>query len=182
MIESLKREFQKPLVRYGGIAVVILLVVQELILPWFDWRAATVAQLQASADVSVSTVLVEGALADLGVKKQKLETTREVLSNRFAPKTGNESIELPSEFKGLIDRWSLASTRVAVSEIESTTPPLIEFAISLELEGRPSDIFGMVASIEKQSKLSRVDRVTLYDIKPKRVKARMEIRRYVVPN
>jgi hypothetical protein len=59
---------------------------------------------------------------------------------------------------------------------------LIEFAISLELEGRPSDIFGMVASIEKQSKLSRVDRVTLYDIKPKRVKARMEIRRYVVPN
>lgn len=179
MLTNVKSELEKPLVKYGLLAVCLILIIQYLLVPWVEWRQAQVDELKLKSSLVVDKALLAATLNDLKAADAQLQTAIGELEQRFKGKVDRAKIELPTEVRKLCESLSLKVNRIAVIESEQIGSLIYPLVVSLEAEGTPNNIFRFLQQVESAKAFSIVDRITIYDAKSSNVRARMELYRYV---
>ena len=179
-MNKLRAEFEKPLVRYGLIAIVLMIAIQQLMLPWFEWRSARVAGLRQAQSLLVSEDAVIEASARLEKAKQELDLALSSLRPRFTDPSTNQKVDFPAAARALFEASGLVVKSVSAEEVSTDMAGLKAFVIRLELEGSISEMVKAIDVVEKGERYMSFDRVTIFDIKPQRVRFRVEMKRYVI--
>lgn len=178
MNSNLKEELQKPIVKYGIAGAAVLLALQHVIVPWFEWRNDTVDELHVKSGMLVSPNELEGAIEELTVKNDELKSELAALKKRF-PKDDNSNVKLPTEIRALFKQFDVAVNRVSITELETQLDRLNLYGISIEANGSADRLFSLVSKLENDASFFIVDRVTLYGRKGQKMKVRMELQKYV---
>lgn len=179
-MNKLRAEFEKPLVRYGLIAVVLMIAIQQLILPWFEWRSAKVAGLRQAQSLLVSEDAVIEASARLEMATQELDVALSRLRPLFTDPSTNQKVDFPAAARALFEASGLTVNSVSAEEVATDLVGLKGFVIRLEIEGSISEMLNAVDVVEKGEHYMSFDRVTIFDVKPQRVRFRVEMKRYVI--
>ena len=179
-MNKLRAEFEKPLVRYGLIAVVLMVAIQRLILPWFEWRSLKVAELRQAQSLSVSEDAVIEANLRLERATQEIEAALNSIRPHFTDQSVNQKVDFPAAARALFEASGLIVNSVSAEEVSTDSVGLKGFVIRLELEGSMSDMLNAIEAVEKGTRYMSFDRVTIFDVKPQRLRFRVEMKRYVI--
>ena len=82
--------------------------------------------------------------------------------------------------RALFEASGLIVNSVSAEEVSTDSVGLKGFVISLELEGSMSDMLNAIEAVEKGTRYMSFDRVTIFDVKPQRLRFRVEMKRYVI--
>ena len=179
-MNKLRAELEKPLVRYGLIAVVLMVAIQQLILPWFEWRSVKVAELRQAQSLLVSEDAVIEARARVERATQELEASLSITRPQFTDPSTNQKVDFPAAARALFEASGLIVKSVSAEEVSTDMAGLKAFVVRLELEGSLSDMLNAIDVVEKGERYMSFDRVTIFDVKPQRVRFRVEMKRYVI--
>ena len=179
-MNKLRAELEKPLVRYGLIAVVLMVAIQQLILPWFEWRSVKVAELRQAQSLLVSEDAVIEARARVERATQELEASLSITRPQFTDPSTNQKVYFPAAARALFEASGLIVKSVSAEEVSTDLAGLKAFVVRLELEGSISDMLNAIDVVEKGERYMSFDRVTIFDVKPQRVRFRVEMKRYVI--
>ena len=179
-MNKLRAEFEKPLVRYGLIAVVLMVAIQQLIFPWFEWRSVKVAELRQAQRLLVSEEAVIEANARLEQATTELEAALSSTRPQFTDPSTNQKVDFPAAARALFEASGLTVNSVSAEEVSTDLAGLKVFVVRLELEGSISDMLKAIDVVEKGERYMSFDRVTIFDVKPQRVRFRVEMKRYVI--
>jgi hypothetical protein len=178
-MSKLRAEFDKPIVRYGLLTVAVIVAIQQLVLPWFDWRASKVAELRQARSLLVSEDAVIAATARLEIAKQELSAALGEVQPRFQDPSTNQKVDFPAAARALFEASGLTVNSVSAEEVATDLGGLKSFVVRLELEGSISDMLAAVQAVETGERYTSIDRLTVFDVKPNRVQITAELRRYV---
>jgi len=180
MNNKIAEEFNKPVVKYGLIVTAMLVLIQQVIVPWFEWRASKVDELQVKSGYVISEAKLQAALAQIEADASLLKQDVTHLEKAFAAtNTGNARVYLPTQVRQLCESAQVKVNRVSVAEIETDSPDLLAFNVSLEAQASTDKLFRLIDQFENGESLYVVDRLTLYSRKREQMKVRMELLKYV---
>ena len=179
-MNKLRAEFEKPLVRYGLIAVVLMVAIQQLIFPWFEWRSVKVAELRQAQRLLVSEEAVIEANARLEQATTELEAALSSTRPQFTDPSTNQKVDFPAAARALFEASGLTVNSVSAEEVSTDLAGLKVFVVRLELEGSISDMLGAINALEAGQQYMSFERVTVFDVKPHRVQISVELKRYVI--
>ena len=179
-MNKLRVEFDKPVVRYGLLAVVVMVAIQQLVLPWFDWRATKVAELRQARSLLVSEDAVVAASARLDTAKQELSAALSEVQPRFQDTSTNQKVDFPAAARSLFEASGLTVNSVSAEEVSTDLGGLKSFVVRLELEGSISDMLRAMQAVESGEQYMSFNRMTVFDLKSQRARFRVELQRYVI--
>lgn len=180
MNSKLVEELNKPIVKYGLIVTVILILVQQAIVPWFEWRAEKVSELELKSGYVISEVKLQSALETMQTDTEQLVSDLNVLEQAFvATSTGNARVYLPTQVRQLCEEAEVKVNRVSVSEVETDNTDLQAFNVSLEAQASTDKLFRLIDKFENSESFYVVERLTIYSRKRDQMKVRMELLKYV---
>ncbi len=180
MINKLKQELQKPIVKYGLIVTTVLLLIQKVFLPWFEWRQNLSNDLQVKAGFSIERSVLEQALNSLTDKQKLLQTDLKILQSSFAESgKGNAKVEMPTQVRQICEEFDVKVNRVSVTELESKYEGLNSYMVSVEAQGSVDRLFKLIEKLESDQSFFVVDRMTIYSRRKQQMKVRMELQKHV---
>ncbi|MCY7294374.1 hypothetical protein [Alteromonas sp. a30] len=178
MIDKYKEELQKPIVKYGLIAVAILFVLQTILVPWLDWRGEVAQDWHSKSALTFSDDDLTLAIDELKAKTEALQKDLATLGSDYKSK-GNSQVVLPSQIREISQSHNITINQVAVSELEDLNSTLSVFALNIEATGTVDELFRFVRALEQDDSLFAVQRLTVYNRRKQEMKIRMELRKYV---
>lgn len=178
MIDKYKEELQKPIVKYGLIAVAVLFVMQTLLVPWLEWRAEIAQEWHSKAALTFSDDELNAAIEELKQKTALLEQDLGAASAQYKSQ-GNSQVVLPSQIREISQTHRVKIEQVAVSELENLNAGLAAFALNVEAIGTVDNLFRFIRELEQGKSLFNVERLTVYSRRNQEMKIRMELRKYV---
>lgn len=180
MFDKLSEEFQKPIVKYGLIVTALLVLIRNIVVPWFEWRQHMTDDLKIKSGLVIDRSLLEIALIDLEGKSQELKSDLDSISLSFSKeKNANTKVELPTQVRQLCESFDIKVNRISVTELESKIHDVESFMISLEAEGSVDRLFKLVDKLENDKAFFMLDRMTIYSRHGQEMKVRMELQKYV---
>ena len=180
MNNKIVEELNKPIVKYGLIVTAILVLIQQVFIPWFEWRTDKVEALRVKASFVISEAKLQTALAEIERDALSLNSDFEVLEQGFkATSSGSARVYLPTQVRQLCEGAQVNVKRVSVSEVEIASTDMLAFNVSLEAQASIDKLFKLVAQFENSESFYVVDRLTIYSRKREQMKVRMELLKYV---
>lgn len=180
MNNKIAEEFNKPIVKYGLIVTVVLVLIQQVIVPWFEWRGGKVDELRVKSGYVISEAKLQAALVQIEADARLLTDDLTKLEKAFvATSTGNARVYLPTQVRQLCEGAQVKVNRVSVSEIETNSSDLLAFNVSLEAQASTDKLFRLIDQFENSESFYVVDRLTIYSRQREQMKVRMELLKYV---
>ncbi len=180
MVNRLTQELQKPLVKYGLMLVVLLVVLQKVVVPWIEWRQDLSEQLQVTSSLLVDKQKLESSLAALELKQEALSGDLQRLFQSFSGiKATSAKVELPTQVRQICDKFDVQVNRIAVTELEPREKPVSSFMVSVETSGSVDALFALLSTLENAQEFFIVDRLTVYGRQGQAMKARLELLKHV---
>lgn len=177
--DSIKGELEKPLIKYGLTFALILVVMQSVILPWFDWRSQTHNELSNQGSRIVNAQTLESASTKLSERKKELMANLAEVEALFDSKLDNPRVNLPTNVREVANSYNVTISRISVAEKQLDSSLIDAFIVSMEGSASVDRIFAFVEGLESDSAFFITDRLTIYDVKSKEAKFRMELVKYV---
>lgn len=179
-MNSLRKEFQKPIVQYGLIAIAFIVAMRLLFLPWLDWRSDKVGELRQAKSLLITEEAVGAAMLRLQDATIYLDATLDQIRPQFEDPSSNPAVDFPASARDVFEAAGLVVNSVAAEEVASIYPGLRAFVINLDLEGSISSLLEAVELLQQGERHASFDRVSVYNTAPDSAKIRVEIRRYVL--
>lgn len=178
MTNKLKEELDKPVVKYGIFAGVLLLLVQHVLVPWVTWRSEIVDELHVKSGMLVSPEELESAISDITIKSEGLSSELTELRKKF-PKDSQSKVKLPTKIRAVFNEFKVKVNRVSINELDTPLVGLNLYGVSVEASGSVDNLFALVSKLESDDLFFIVDRLTVYGRKGQVMKVRMELQKYV---
>ena len=182
MNKKLQEELQKPIVKYGIAIVLLLVVIQRGLLPWLEWREGLQEELSVKASLVIDEETILAGVENITQRQSSLAMDLASLKKRFEGDITNAKVALPTEVRQICSQFDIKVNRVAVNQVESDSPTLQSFVVSLEAQGSVDRLFQMISELENTDAFFVVDRLTVYSRRKEQMKVRMELRKYVAVN
>lgn len=178
MNNQLKTELKKPLVKYGLILTAVLVLIQNALLPWLEWRGEMSDTLVVKYGFAIDRSELESAMQGISTRKTELKGDLEKLKSSFI-RQGNSKVELPTKVRNICESFEIKVNRVSVTELENKYKGIDSYMVSLEAEGTVDKLFRLVEKLETDAAFFIVDRMTIYSRRGQTMKVRMELQKHV---
>lgn len=179
-MNNLRKEFEKPIVQYGLIAIAFIVVIRSLLLPWFDWRSEKVANLRQAKSLLITEEAIVAGRLRLKAATLDLEAALDRIRPQFEDPSINQTVDFPTSARDVFETAGLVVNSVSAEEVSSTYPGLRAFVIKLDLEGSISSLLDAIELLQQGERHARFERVAVYNIAPGGAKISVEIKRYVI--
>lgn len=179
MSRALKKELDKPIVKYGLALGLVILSLQNIVIPWLEWREEQHGLAESNARLLVSKEELASAIEQLDASQKVLDEALSDVKENFAGPLANAKVELPTRIRDEAREFDISVNRVSVAELESDVEQMNRFMLTLEAESSVDSTMRFLSKLERQEDFYVVERLTLYGVSRDKIKVRMDLVKYV---
>ena len=178
---KLRDELNKPIVRFGLPAVVMIFLILEVILPWVKWRHEISDSLSFQSKIVIPQENLEFLLSELNEKNNLLETKLTHLESFFqlGSKSPDEAY-LPTYVREVASANGLKVSKISVSDQSIDSKTLSYFVVRLNASGSVDKMMSFIQYMEKHNQFFIIGKLKISRLPSSNAQMYVELKKYVL--